>query len=245
MNDEQLKYYLLGILGLVIVSGMAIARLYGVVGGLEDSEIPYGQSGYKVAFLEEDGVQGIVDAQDSRLKLEDSLRFADLPTVREVQQQYVDEVEAGASSGLAMSESLEVVAPNAQPVVPDQGESSVVEPAAVAIASVQSEPNAVDQPLNASTATETAAIEPAAEPRVEAAPKWWVQLGTFGIRENALRVYDKTASAGYKTVIDNIQRNGRTLHVVRIPTNGDRKQASQLVNSIHEEFGFDAIVVRF
>jgi DedD protein len=141
-------------------------------------------------------------------------------------------------------------APAARPAgVPPSGQQASPAPAppAPAVTTVEPKPAASlavagSPPLTKEGAAPIASVaehaEPAkpaatpAEPRAslpaEARSGWFVQVGTFGQRDNAERLVTNLKGLGFAAVVNTTDRSGKALHRVRVGPAGGRAEAEAL-----------------
>lgn len=112
------------------------------------------------------------------------------------------------------------------------------EPAAVALPVPPSPPVEAEAALAAPVAPATAVPAPAAAvpapaaatPSAAAVPAaaYYVQIGVFENKASARNLERKLRDKGFKPVVDEIQRSGKTLHRVRVGPEADRASANAL-----------------
>jgi DedD protein len=80
-------------------------------------------------------------------------------------------------------------------------------------------------------------VTPAAKPEAEPAPErptapasagWFVQVGTFGQRENAERLATQLKGLGFSAAVSAMQRDGKSMHRVRVGPAVGRSEAQAL-----------------
>lgn len=88
-----------------------------------------------------------------------------------------------------------------------------------------------------------AATTPAAAAQVAVAPPtavggsgWVLQLGSFGNRDNAQKLVDQVAAAGYNAYRDTIARDGQSLHRVRVGHWQDKADAASAGTLLGQRF---------
>lgn len=69
-----------------------------------------------------------------------------------------------------------------------------------------------------------------------------VQIGAFGVRDNAVRLQRRLAQRGYSAMVDQALADGRVMHRVRIGRFSNREQASDTASRLRQD-GFPARVV--
>lgn len=69
-----------------------------------------------------------------------------------------------------------------------------------------------------------------------------VQVGAFGVRENAVRLQRKLAQRGYSAMVDQAMADGRVMHRVRIGRFSSREQAGETAARLRQD-GFPSKVV--
>jgi cell division protein FtsN len=164
---------------------------------------------------------------------------------------------AGALIGFSLRASTPVGAPARAEVAPPERDAIGDEVPSVAFretpedgASRAAEPEETAEPSPMEPTTEAVVvpaaviperpIEPAAS---QAASRFAIQFGAFGIRSNAEALRDRLAARGYDPVIVRAQnRSGRWLEHVRLASLVGRADASRLARRLESE-GLDAIVI--
>ena len=89
-------------------------------------------------------------------------------------------------------------------------------------------------------------VEPAppARPAPSEAPGGFaVQIGAYGEQGNAAKMTSRLQTAGYDAYITLLDRNGTTLHQVRVGGESDREAAAALADELAAD-GFKGVVVR-
>ena len=99
------------------------------------------------------------------------------------------------------------------------------EPAAVALPVPPSPPVEAEAAPAAPVAPATAVPAPAA---AVPAAAYYVQIGVFENKASARNLERKLRDKGFKPVVDEIQRSGKTLHRVRVGPEDDRASANAL-----------------
>ena len=84
---------------------------------------------------------------------------------------------------------------------------------------------------------------PPPPPAPPAAGGFTVQLGAYGEQSNAVNMEKKLKAAGYDAYISQLERNGKTLHQVRVGREQDRDDAAVLAERLAAD-GFKGVVVR-
>jgi DedD protein len=69
--------------------------------------------------------------------------------------------------------------------------------------------------------------------------RFWVQVGAFGVRENADKLADKLRGAGYAVEIFSIQSTRTLLHHVRVGGYPTREAAQATGEKLKEDFGLE------
>lgn len=73
---------------------------------------------------------------------------------------------------------------------------------------------------------------------------WVVQVGAFGIYDNARRLERNLVSNGYDVIMDEVNSNGRRLHVVRVARYETREKADAVGRELREKFNLDYRVLK-
>lgn len=87
-----------------------------------------------------------------------------------------------------------------------------------------------------------ASVPPAAAPRA-AAGGWAVQVGAFGSAATASGLVKKLAADGYRAFVAPVQRDGKTLHRVRVGPEPDKAGAERVAGQLKAK-GLPATVVQ-
>ncbi|MEM8982005.1 MAG: SPOR domain-containing protein [Pseudomonadota bacterium] len=134
----------------------------------------------------------------------------------------------------------------------DQSAAEVARPAPTdaateandAVAASPKPPVSEPQPQAAATKPQAEATKPQAAPAsVPADGLWAVQLGSFSDRDNASRLAASLRADGISAFLTEIERNGTTLHRVRVGPVADRSAAERLVAELDRK-GHSARVVQ-
>ena len=139
----------------------------------------------------------------------------------------IDLTEAASSPAAAAAPEANEPAAVALPVPPSppvEAEAAPAAPVAPATA-VPAPAAAVPAPVVAASA-EPAAATPSAAAVPAAA--YYVQIGVFENKASARNLERKLRDKGFKPVVDEIQRSGKTLHRVRVGPEADRASANAL-----------------
>ena len=175
-----------------------------------------------------------------------------------------DKSSAPAASAVA-AEGLGEPAPVDKPRIPapedePKPESSIAamtEPARVETKkteTVQAEPT---QPVTQSaTTTQPAAKKPqptpAPEEKVATTPKkppivsgWVVQLGSFSMEKNAIRLRDSLRKNGHASFVEAYERAGKTSYRVRVGPELTKELAEELKKQLKQETKLDGLVMAF
>jgi len=139
----------------------------------------------------------------------------------------IDLTEAASSPAAAAAPEANEPAAVALPVPPSppvEAEAAPAAPVAPATA-VPAPATAVPAPVVAASA-EPAAATPSAAAVPAAA--YYVQIGVFENKASARNLERKLRDKGFKPVVDEIQRSGKTLHRVRVGPEADRASANAL-----------------
>jgi DedD protein len=153
----------------------------------------------------------------------------------------IDLTEAASSPAAAAAPEANEPAAVALPVPPSppvEAEAAPAAPVAPATA-VPAPATAVPAPATAVPAPAAAVPAPvvaasaapaAATPSAAAVPAaaYYVQIGVFENKASARNLERKLRDKGFKPVVDEIQRSGKTLHRVRVGPEADRASANAL-----------------
>ncbi|MFM2110374.1 MAG: SPOR domain-containing protein [Steroidobacteraceae bacterium] len=146
----------------------------------------------------------------------------------------IDLTEAASSPAAAAAPEANEPAAVALPVPPSppvEAEAAPAAPVAPATA-VPAPATAVPAPAAAVPAPVVAAsaAPAAATPSAAAVPAaaYYVQIGVFENKASARNLERKLRDKGFKPVVDEIQRSGKTLHRVRVGPEADRASANAL-----------------
>ena len=146
----------------------------------------------------------------------------------------IDLTEAASSPAAAAAPEANEPAAVALPVPPSppvEAEAAPAAPVAPATA-VPAPATAVPAPAAAVPAPVVAASAApvAATPSAAAVPAaaYYVQIGVFENKASARNLERKLRDKGFKPVVDEIQRSGKTLHRVRVGPEADRASANAL-----------------
>jgi len=148
-------------------------------------------------------------------------------------------------------------------LVPEQTNLPVAdEPTDAKGAAVRAEaaniPDSADQPKKTAAIAKPKPAEPKKAAVVQAKPvvsnkldsnglpeAWVVQVGVFGSKSNADGLKKSLQSAGYKTFVDQVSRNGKTLYRVLVGPVISKDTASSQQAAINQRFNVKSIVNRF
>jgi len=72
---------------------------------------------------------------------------------------------------------------------------------------------------------------------------WVIQVGAFGKYDNARRLVTQLRQVGYKVELDEINSNGRRLHIVRVVRYGSKPGAIKVAQELKKRFGLDYRVI--
>lgn len=139
----------------------------------------------------------------------------------------IDLTEAASSPAAAAAPEANEPAAVALPVPPSppvEAEAAPAAPVAPATA-VPAPAAAVPAPVVAASAAPVAATPSAA---AVPAAAYYVQIGVFENKASARNLERKLRDKGFKPVVDEIQRSGKTLHRVRVGPEADRASANAL-----------------
>ncbi|WP_455202448.1 SPOR domain-containing protein [Kaarinaea lacus] len=100
------------------------------------------------------------------------------------------------------------------------------------------------------TPTTTAKVEtakPVAKPAVKQpiVSGWVVQLGSFSVEKNALKLRDKLRKNGHASFVEAYERNGKTSYRVRVGPELTRELAGELKIKLKKETRIDGLVMAF
>ena len=146
----------------------------------------------------------------------------------------IDLTEAASSPAAAAAPEANEPAAVALPVPPSppvEAEAAPAAPVAPATAvpapaaAVPAPAAAVPAPVVAASAAPAAATPSAA---AVPAAAYYVQIGVFENKASARNLERKLRDKGFKPVVDEIQRSGKTLHRVRVGPEADRASANAL-----------------
>lgn len=87
---------------------------------------------------------------------------------------------------------------------------------------------AAEKPAAAKVVSSGAAPSEPSRPASSAASGWFVQVGTFGQRENAERLAAQLKGKGFPASVSALQRDGKPLHRVRVGPADGRAEAESL-----------------
>jgi DedD protein len=87
----------------------------------------------------------------------------------------------------------------------------------------------------AAPASAPPASTPAVAPPVAAPTSWVVQLGSFGLRENAQKLVKELHNKGYAAFLAEYRGSGATLYRVRVGPEQDRARADALASRLARE----------
>lgn len=164
--------------------------------------------------------------------------------------------ENGGSTQLANTEPVKPEASTKGSATP--GESKTTDTPAI-VAEAQSAPEKIpDAPAaekpsaDKVTKPETKPVEkPVAAPVTTTATKkpvvsgWAVQLGSFSVQKNALKLRDSLRKKGYASFVEEYTSNGKTSYRVRVGPELTRELASELKKKLKAETKLDGFVVEF
>jgi len=139
----------------------------------------------------------------------------------------IDLTEAASSPAAAAAPEANEPAAVALPVPPSppvEAEAAPAAPVAPATA-VPAPAAAVPAPVVAASAAPAAATPSAA---AVPAAAYYVQIGVFENKASARNLERKLRDKGFKPVVDEILRSGKTLHRVRVGPEADRASANAL-----------------
>ncbi|NDE87803.1 MAG: SPOR domain-containing protein [Gammaproteobacteria bacterium] len=132
----------------------------------------------------------------------------------------IDLTEAASSPAAAAAPEANEPAAVALPVPPSPPVEAEAAPAAPVAPAT-----AVPAPVVAASAAPAAATPSAA---AVPAAAYYVQIGVFENKASARNLERKLRDKGFKPVVDEIQRSGKTLHRVRVGPEADRASANAL-----------------
>ncbi|EDZ68398.1 sporulation and cell division repeat protein [Nitrosococcus oceani AFC27] len=73
--------------------------------------------------------------------------------------------------------------------------------------------------------------------------KWFIQIGSFGHRENALRIHRDVTSFGYKAFIETAKKGGETIYKVRVGPEKDGIRAKEIKQELERRLQTKAFVI--
>ena len=74
---------------------------------------------------------------------------------------------------------------------------------------------------------------------------WAVQLGSFSVQKNALKLRDSLRKKGYASFVEELTKNGKTSYRVRVGPELTRELADELKKKLKTETKIDGFVVMF
>ena len=100
------------------------------------------------------------------------------------------------------------------------------------------------------TTTTTAKVEtakPETKPKVKQpiVSGWVVQLGSFSVEKNAIKLRDKLRKNGHASFVEAYERNGKTSYRVRVGPELTRELAGELKTQLKKETKIDGLVMAF
>ena len=113
-------------------------------------------------------------------------------------------------------------------------------------------PEKVEQPTQKSTDKQATKPKPTTTAKVESTkPKqpivsgWVVQLGSFSVERNAIKLRDKLRKKGHASFVEAYKRDGKTSYRVRVGPELTRELASELKAQLKKETKIDGLVMAF
>ena len=155
---------------------------------------------------------------------------------------------ANAGSDVTANKEPEAVAPATKaPAVsaePKTSESKPAEPKS-------SEPSTANQNEPEKTASAPAAEKPVVTEAAKESTKkpivsgWAVQLGSFSVQKNAVKLRDSLRKKGYASFVEESTQNGKTSYRVRVGPELTRELADDMKKKLKAETKIDGFVVTF
>lgn len=125
------------------------------------------------------------------------------------------------------------------PVAPQQQPAPTDSPVSTAKASTPGNTSVADTSKNAAEAA------PHAAPPKPLVSGWVVQLGSFSVEKNALKLRDRLRKKGHASFVEAYKHNGKTSYRVRVGPELSRELAEQLKNRLKEETTLSGLVMSF
>jgi len=94
------------------------------------------------------------------------------------------------------------------------------------------------------TTTTTAKVE-AAKPKQPIVSGWVVQLGSFSVEKNAIKLRDKLRKNGHASFVEAYERDGKTSYRVRVGPELTRELAGELKTQLKKETKINGLVMAF
>ena len=150
-------------------------------------------------------------------------------------------------------EKTETVKPESasEPAVKESSASSESKTANAPASATAEKPKAVETPATVKSPEPTPTSKPVEKPAsVEASKKpvvsgWAVQLGSFSVQKNALKLRDSLRKKGHASFVEEYARNGKTSYRVRVGPELTRELANDLKKKLKAETKIDGFVVAF
>ena len=137
------------------------------------------------------------------------------------------------------SVAIEPVSGQKQPVKTDQVEKKVTASRSTA------KPDSVPKPESKpATKTSTAKLE-TVKPKPPIVNGWVVQLGSFSVEKNALKLRDKLRKNGHASFVEQYVREGKTTYRVRVGPELTRELAGKLKTQLKKETRIDGLIMAF
>ena len=93
-------------------------------------------------------------------------------------------------------------------------------------------------------ATTTAKVE-IAKPKQPIVSGWVVQLGSFSVEKNAIKLRDKLRKNGHASFVESYERDNKTSYRVRVGPELTRELANKLKIQLKKETKIDGLVMAF
>lgn len=102
---------------------------------------------------------------------------------------------------------------------------------------------AADTPTKNYPVAKAAHVEPQKPVTQPVEKAWAVQVGSFGKRENAMRLRDKLRSKGYPAFVEKITTKNQSVYRVRIGPEVRREKAEKIQKDVNRKLGLKSFVV--
>ncbi len=107
----------------------------------------------------------------------------------------------------------------------------------------QSKSASVEKPPVAAKAA-SAKAKPA-QASSSAVSAWVIQVGSFGSRENAIKLRDKLRKKGFTAFVESFGSNGKSSHRVRIGPEVNRSRAEKVLSDLSKKMSLKGIIVSY